>query len=89
MPLLSFWISELVGVEDIDDKKFKTTKYDPTYAASIHAHKRDLETKYIIARRFLGATSHQPDINEHMRVTLLDWLVVLAEQIRLGPSTYS
>lgn len=76
-------------MENIDDKKFKTSKYDPTYAASIHSHKRILEKKYVIRRPFLGASSMQPDINGHMRVTLLDWLVKLAEEIRLSPSTYA
>ena len=76
-------------MEDIDDIKFKTNTFDPTYAASIHAHKRDLETKYMITRPLVGPKSHQPEITALMRKTLLNWLVSLAEQMRLGLATYA
>ena len=67
----------------------KTAKFDPTYAASIHAHKRELEKKYIISKPFLGPSGMQSEINANMRITLLDWLVKLADDMNLSCGTYA
>ena len=41
-------------MENIDNLAKKTATFDPTYAASIHKHKRKLEKEYVISQPFLG-----------------------------------
>ena len=82
-----------LGVEDIDNiDRFKSDSYDPTYAYTMYIRKKMQENEYIIPRNFLrpdddssGGLSNteliqngiQYEITETMRVTLLNWLVMM------------
>ena len=81
-------------VVDIDSNDKKTSEYDPTYAYSIYKEKRRMEVRYQqksphICLGVIGCSDGiQTDITAAMRVTLLDWLVHIADDYRLYSSTY-
>ena len=79
-------------VINIDDPKFRTDQYDPTYAQSIFKFKRRNENKYILnEKQLLSAQGGgiQTEIKPSMRITLIDWLVRIADDYRLDSGTYS
>ncbi len=77
------------GVVDIDAKSFMSATYDPTYARSICMNKKKMESRYVQKSIILcSKDGMQTEIYPNMRITLLSWLVRIAEDYRLESSTY-
>ena len=64
--------SDQLSIEDIDQDDFENPQLCADYVKDIYRYLRHLEQKYHVDPMYM---KNQPEINERMRLILIDWLI--------------
>lgn len=73
-----------LSFDDIDIVEI-SDKYDPTYGRSIHDYNRTQEV--VIRDSVFGKGKVQEELNDTMRIMLIDWLVTVVDEYSLSNAT--
>ena len=73
-------------VQQVNEVKYTNPQFVEDYIDDIYSYLKSTQLNYPINPKYMEET--QNDINDKMRVILLDWMVDLHEKYKLVPETY-